>query len=82
MSNTKPFKRVTLKDIAEKTGYSVTAVSHALKDMPEIKGNTVSRSSNNIWGKIQWEIMKLIFNIFLSGTGNIAGTFATVFAVS
>jgi len=36
LSSTKPFKRVTLKDIAEKTGYSVTAVSHALKDMPDI----------------------------------------------
>ena len=36
MNNTKPYKRVTLKDIAAKTGYSVTAVSHALKDMPDI----------------------------------------------
>lgn len=36
MNNIEPFKRVTLKDIAKKTGYSVSAVSHALKDMPDI----------------------------------------------
>ena len=34
--NCKKNKRVTLKDIADKTGYSITAVSHALKDMPDI----------------------------------------------
>ena len=36
MRNTAPHKRITLKDIADKTGYSVTAVSHALRDMSDI----------------------------------------------
>lgn len=36
MKNTETRKRITLKDIADKTGYSVSAVSHALRDMPDI----------------------------------------------
>jgi len=36
----KPSSKVTLKDIAEKTGYSINTVSRALKSMPDISVET------------------------------------------
>lgn len=40
MTRLKKGKLPTLKDIASETGFSVTAVSHALKDMPDISPAT------------------------------------------
>ena len=39
-------KPVTLKDIAEKTGFSITAVSHALKDMSDISPKAKEKICN------------------------------------
>lgn len=40
MQKRKGIQRVTLRDIAEKTGFSVNTVSHALKDQPDISEKT------------------------------------------
>lgn len=40
MNEQRPNKLPTLKDIAHETGFSVTAVSHALKDMSDISPST------------------------------------------
>ncbi len=40
MSNLKRPKRVTMKDIAQATGFTVNTVSHALKDMDDISEET------------------------------------------
>lgn len=40
MKQDKKVERVTLRDIAVKTGYSVNTVSHALKDQPDISDKT------------------------------------------
>ena len=40
MNQSTPGRRVTLQDIADRTGYSVNTVSHALRNMPDISPKT------------------------------------------
>jgi LacI family transcriptional regulator len=55
VANMEPKKRITLKDIAEKTGFTINTVSRALKDKSDISGKTkkiVNRAAEEL-GYIQ-----------------------------